>query len=172
MPKNRTIMNEQFMAGVPERLLAHGLNVNSLRHNAVLQKEEWLQFDTVVIEEAMIRLTAFADLLAAGLSFDINNAMGTTVLEWEDMSDMQPAVRSMDGVTRDRSDRVEFSPNSIPLHITHKDFFLNLRHLEASRRLGQSLDLTQARVCSRLVSESLEDALFNGTGLTWDANQV
>lgn len=157
---------------VPTRLITHGLSPASLRHNAVLQKDEWLLFDTAVVEEAKIRLVAVADLMNANQTFNLPNAMGTTVLQWEDMEDMTAATRSMDGITRGNLDRLEFNSNQMPIHITHKDFRLNLRHLEASRKNGTPLDATHARVASRIVSESLEDALFNGTGLTWDNGTV
>lgn len=156
--------NPIAIGSVAQRLLQGGLNINSLRTNAVLRKEEWIQFDTVVVEVARSRLVGVADLVNAGLTFNLSNGMGTTVVQWEQSSDMDPAIRSMDGITRDRDDRVEFTLNNLPIYITHKDFSLNLRHLEASRRLGEPLDTFQSSVCARRVSDSLEDALFNGVG--------
>jgi len=149
---------------VAMRLLQSGFNPLALRTLAVLRKEEWIQFDQKLIEIARQRLRGVADLMGAGLTFPLSNGMGTTVVQWEQVSDMDPAIRSMDGLRRTQDDRVEFNLNSLPIYITHKDFSLNLRHLEASRRLGESIDTTQIATATRLVSDDLENALFNGTG--------
>jgi hypothetical protein len=149
---------------VAQKLLTHGLNLNALRTLDVLRKDEWVHFDEALLEITRQRLKGVADLLSAGLTLPLANAMGTTVVEWERSSDMDPATRSMDGLTRDRDDRIEFDRLAIPIFITHKDFSLNLRSLEASRTLGQALDTTQIEVCTRRVNDSLEDALFNGLG--------
>ena len=45
-----------------------------------------------------------------------------------------------------------------------KDFSINLRALEASRKLGQPLDTTQAAISTRKVTDDLETTLFNGSG--------
>jgi uncharacterized linocin/CFP29 family protein len=133
-----------------------------LRDAAPLQKDEWIQLDTVVLEEAQIRLKGVADLMAKGLTKPVANAMGTTLFQWEDVTDMDPALISMSGLARTPNDRPDFGLNSLPLPLIHKDFDLNLRHLEASRKRGDGLDTFQARVASRLVAEGLERILFQG----------
>lgn len=158
-------VNNQFQANgsVASRLLSNGMDPSSLRTNTVLQKDEWKQLDQVVIETARDRMRGVADLVNAGLTIDIPNAMGTTVFEWEDMSDMTPAELDMAGVTRGEGDRVTFDLNQVPLPIIHKEFHINARVLAASRSRGQPLDTTQAAIASRLVSEKIEDILFNGS---------
>lgn len=151
---------------VAARLLSSGMSINSLRTNDVLRKEEWIQFDQVVVEIARKRLVGIADLFNANLTYSVANAMGTTVLQWEQVSDMEPADISMSGITPGERDRVEWSLKSIPLPIVHKDFNVNIRALEASRRLGQPLDTTQAAMAARLVSERLERILFKGAVIT------
>ncbi len=151
---------------VATRLLESKFNVNSLRTNAILRKDEWVQYDTAVVEVARERLGAVEDLISRGLTFPLGNALGTTIVEWEQMSEMTPAEINMAGVTEGERDRVDFTLKSLPVPITHKDFRLNIRALEASRRLGESLDTTQARLASRLVSESIENQLFNGAAIT------
>lgn len=158
---------------VAQKLLASNFNINALRLNNVLRKEEWLQFDERLIEISRQRLRAVADVLEAGLTLNLANGMGTTVVQWETSSDMDPAIRSMDGLNRDRDDRVEFNINNLPIYITHKDFTLNLRHLMASRERGEPIDVTQIDVCTRRVSDSLEDALVNGVaGYTVAGNTI
>lgn len=147
---------------VAQRLQASGMNVNSLRTNTTLRKDEWKQYDTAVIKAAMQRLSGVADLMSRGLSYTITNGLGKTVLEYEDVSDMNDAEVSMDGVTRGPNDRVIFSMKYLPLPLIHKEFTLSARQLEASRTTGDPLDTTQAELCGRKVSEKLETILFQG----------
>ena len=154
--------------GAVAEQFAAGLSVNSLRTNTVLQKEEWLLLDTAVIKVATERLGAVADLISRGLSLRLPNGLGTTVFQWEDMSDMTAAEVNMDGVTGGEQDRLTFDLNSIPLPIIHKDFWLSRRVLEASRNGGSPLDTSTAEVAGRLVAEQIESILFNGSsGLTF-----
>ena len=147
---------------VAERLLANGMDVNALRTATTLQKDEWIQLDTVVVEVARERLVGVADLINNGLTFNVDNALGTLVVQHETVTEMTAAEVTMDGVTRSTKDRVTFSLVSTPLPIIHHDFQLTARNLAASRRSGQPLDTTMAGEASRQVSETMEDLLFNG----------
>lgn len=147
---------------VAQRLLQSGFNVNALRTQDLLRKDEWVQFDNRVVEIARHNLIGVADLMSRGLTYDVANAMGVTQLEWERMGDLGPAEISMAGVTEGRNDRMNFDLVRMPLPIVHKDFHLNIRVLEASRRNGQPLDTTQAGICARKVSEKIEQMLFLG----------
>lgn len=158
--------------GVAAALLSSGMNVNALRTNDVLRRDEWINYDTTVVEIARERLIGVADLLAAGLRYDLPNAMGTTKLEWEQISDMTEAELSMSGVTPGRGDRQTFELLSLPIPLIHKDFSINIRTLTASRTTGQSLDTTQAAMAARLVSEKTEDLLFNGSNIIGTNNQI
>ena len=75
------------------------LNVNQFRTNDTLRKDEWLEIDRAVIEIARDRLTGVADLVSAGLTINLVNGLGTTVFQWEDMSDMTAADINMEGIT-------------------------------------------------------------------------
>jgi uncharacterized linocin/CFP29 family protein len=150
---------------VATRLLQSGMSVQALRTLDVLTKEEWLLYDTTVIQVARQRLVAVADLLDRGLRFDLANGLGTTVVQWDTISDMDPAEVSMSGVTEGIRDRQLFSLKSLPIPLIHKDFSINIRVLEASRRRGESLDTTQAAMATRLVVEGVENMLFNGNTL-------
>jgi len=148
---------------VAQRLLASRFNINGLRTLDTLRKEEWKQFDDVVIDVARKRLVAVGDLMSAGLTQGINNPLGTTILEWEQASDFTAANVSMDGVTPGEEDRMEFTLQSLPLPIIHKEFRINIRALSASRERGQPLDTTQAALATRLVVEKIEEMLFLGS---------
>jgi uncharacterized linocin/CFP29 family protein len=151
---------------VASKLLATGFNINALRTNDILQKEEWLMFDSKVIEVARKRLVGVGALLGLGLRFDVANALGVTQLQWEQMGDLGPAQVSMSGVTEGENDRLTFALKTMPLPIIHKDFNLNIRHLEASRRDGQGIDTLQAELATRIVTETIETMLFLGSSLT------
>lgn len=167
--KNQT---SQQIGGGPsfQALLASGMSINALRTNDVLQTREWLQYDAAVVEASQMRLSGIADLIAEKLTYNVPNALGTTVVQWDDVTHMQEAEQSMDGISRQQNDRIEFAASSLPVYITSKDFRINLRTLEASRRLGQPLDTTQAADAARRVSEKLEKGLFQGPGITVSGN--
>lgn len=159
-----------------ERMLAalaegRPIRASELRTLDTLRKDEWKAFDEALIEEATIRLRGVGDLLAAGLRIPVPNAMGKTLFEYEKVTDMEAAVMSLDGLARGDGDRQTFSLSQIPLPITHKDFNISLRTLEASRSRGESLDTTQVRTAGRLVAEMLEYTLFNG-GPTFGAAPI
>jgi uncharacterized linocin/CFP29 family protein len=151
------------MSGVGARLLAANFNPQALRTNATLRRDEWVHFDNTVIDIARQRMIGVADLLSRGLVYNLPNALGKTEISWERISDMDPAEVSMAGVTEGRNDRLLFDTAGMPIPIVHKDFHLNVRHLAASRSGGTPLDTTQVAVATRLVTERIENILFNGT---------
>lgn len=140
------------------------LTASELRTCDTLRRDEWIQLDDAMISEAAIRLQGVQDILNAGPSFivKIANGFGTTVFNYETVSDMDPAIVSMDGITRSENDRVTYGLAGLPLPFTHKDFNINLRTLEASRKRGESIDTTQARIAARVVAEKTEEMLFIG----------
>jgi uncharacterized linocin/CFP29 family protein len=130
--------------------------------NATLRKDEWKQYDEALLKAAKIRLNGVADLQSRGLTYNIANGFGKTVLEYEDMSEMGDAQVNMDGVTRGINDRVECNIKYLPLPIIHKGFDINARVLAASRTTGESLDTAQVTEATFKVSEKLEEILFTG----------
>lgn len=150
-----------------ERMLAamkegRPLSPSELRTNDTLRNEEWKAFDLALVEGFRTRLRAVADLIAAGLTTPLSNAMAKTVLEYDKIGDMDPATVSMDGMARSENDRIEFESAALPIPITHKDFFINIRKLMASRLGAEALDTTQIRVSARLVAEEIERMLIIG----------
>src|SRR5262245_10538974 len=127
-----------------------------LRTNETLRDEEWKAFDNTLVEGARTRLRLVNDLIGAGLTIPLPNAMAKTVLEYDLMGDMNPATVSMDGMARSENDQLEFDTAGLPIPITHKDFFINLRKLSASRLGSVPLDTTQSRVAGRKVGEEIE----------------
>src|SRR3954470_23354114 len=123
----------QASGSVAQRLLSGGFNANSLRPaipddarqdaagvfwangmraNATLRRYEWQLYDTAVIEIARRRLVGVADLLSAGLVFNVPDALGITQIQWEQIGTMTGAELSMSGLSQTPNDRQEFSINT------------------------------------------------------------
>jgi uncharacterized linocin/CFP29 family protein len=94
----------------------------------------------------------------------VANSLGKTLFGYERQTDMDDAQISMDPVSRTDYDRGDFDLAQIPLPITHKDWFINLRRLEASRTGGEPLDTVTAGLAGRKVAEKAEQMLFQGAG--------
>src|SRR5512133_1799070 len=75
--------------------------------NATLRREEWMALDAAIQPVARQRLVGVNDLTSRGLVYNLGNPMGTTVLEWHDVTDSMEAIMSMDGVSRAQGDRPE-----------------------------------------------------------------
>ncbi len=158
---------------VAMRLLQSGFNVNALRPNDLLRKDEWIMYDTAVVAVARQRLNAISEFLSRGLSMPLPNALGVTQIQWETISDMTEAELTMSGLPTSERDRVNYELSTMPIPIVHKDFQLNIRALEASRKTGQPLDTTQAELATRLVAEKLESMVFTGApSIVFGGSQV
>lgn len=140
-----------------------GLTAAELRTADVMRDEEWKAFDNQLIVGARERLVGVADLFSAGLTIPLSNGLAKTVLEYDKAGDMEEAIVSMGGESREENDRLEFERAGLPLPIIHKDWYLNLRALLASRTGGDPLDTTYATVAGRKCAEKAEDILFNGS---------
>lgn len=147
-------------------MMANGANM-PLANATSLRKDEWIELDRVVIRAARQRLRAWSDLSAAN-SFGGFNGMSRTVLEHETMSDPGEAIVDMDGLTEGRTDVPRFQLQSLPLPITHSDFYFSSRKLAVSRNTGTPLDTTMAEAAARRVAESIEKTLIGiDTGITY-----
>lgn len=141
-------------------------------NNATLRRDEWKQLDEAVIRTAKYRLGGYQDLIDMGLTYNLGNAMGTTVLEWHDVGDAQEADLTMDGISRSKGDRPNFDTNYLPIPIIHADFEINARALAASRNMGNPLDTIMAEDASRRVSEKLENMLFTDTDYAFGGGTI
>lgn len=154
----------ETMQSFQSKLLANGLNTSELRNNDLLQKDEWIKLDEVVVKTANMVLNVVTDLKAAGLTIDLGG-LGVLISQFETVSSMEGANVDLSGVTEGSGDTPEFNLNSVLIPIIHKDFFLNLRRLLASRRMGEALDTTGIAIATRLVAEALENLVFNGSSM-------
>jgi len=131
-----------------------------IQGNATLRRDEWKQLDEALLEVSRQRLGGIDDLITNGLTYNLGNAMGTTVLEYHDISDAMQAEMTMDGLSRGKGDRPDFNYHYLPITIVHVDYELNTRELAASRNLGNPLDTIDAQMAARKVQEYLEAMLF------------
>lgn len=143
-----------------------------IQTNATLRRDEWKQLDEALVAVSEQRLGGIQDLIEKGLTYNLGNAMGTTVLEWHDVSDALSADLTMDGVTRAQGDRPEYSTNYLPLPIIHADYEINARVLSASRNLGNPLDTTLAERAARKVNVQLENMLFTSTTYSFGGGTI
>lgn len=161
-----------FMSGATgrwagERLLqamkeGRPISAAELRTLDTLPRDSWIEFDEVAIREGMIRSPLVTALIDANLTRPVRNAMGKTMYQFDQVTDMEAATVSLDGLARSDNDRVEFEHGNVPLPITHKDFDIGLRTLEASRTSGEPLDTMQPEVAGRKVGEQIENMTING----------
>jgi len=164
-----------FVSGtVGQRLLASNFDLNVLRPcaeagadglsiNGTLLRDEWIAFDNTVQQVARERLPVVADFIARGLTMQLPNAMGTMSLEWQRVKDdLLDAEVTMTGLTEATKDRQEFDTVTMPIPIFHKEFYYNLRHLQAARRNGRMVDVSHAEVATRKIAELIENTMFNG----------
>lgn len=141
------------------------INVNgkayAIQTNGLLQKDEWISYDSTVRRITEDRLVGIADLQSAGLVYNAGD-LGSTIAEWEASSDMTDAEANMAGVTMTEKDSMAFQLAGVPIPVIRKDFTVNIRRLLASRRVGASIDTMQAALAARKVAEKSEEMLFNG----------
>lgn len=128
--------------------------------NALLRRDEWKQLDDVLVDVGRTRLGGIQDLIDNNLVFNLNNAMGTTVLEWHDVNVEMDAVVSMDGITRSKNNRPVFGHNYLPIPIIHSDYEIGARELATSRNMGNGIDTADAAGAARAVLQKLENMLF------------
>lgn len=138
---------------------------------ASLQYQEWLEIDRTVIEVATRRLVGIADLQSRGLTHPLGS-IGVTVSLWDRSSDMTPANADMAGITQGEEDTPAFLTSQVPVPVIHKDFRVNLRRLEASRRMGESIDVTSSNIAARLVAEKSELMLFSGVPIVVEGGTI
>ena len=150
---------------VATKLLANNMNLSALRTNALLTRDEWKTFDDAIIGVTREELRAVADVINAGLTYQITNALASTSLHWEMSGDTKGAEISMSGKSESANDRPTFTEASMPLPLTHKDWFLNIRTIEAVRSGRSQLDTFLAEAAARAIAVSQEDTLFNGVSV-------
>lgn len=160
--EGRIVRNEETGKPVSDAYMT--INGKAVRAaNATLQYDEWKQIEDAVVPIQRNRLVAVQDLISRGLTTSLpGGGLGTTVVQWQDVSDMTAAEMNMDGATRANADRFEFDTKYLPVPIISKMFQFNARELASSRSRGMPLDTRGAVNAARKIREFEEDMLLKG----------
>lgn len=149
-PVQHPVYRQELIAN----LRARGVD-NPVWNATSLRRLEWEMIDRAVIRASRDRLRAWADISAAN-TYGGFNGMSKSYLVRETMTDVGEALVDMDGLTESRGDSPLFTPDALPLPITHSGFHLSSRTLAESRNTGTPLDTTLAENCGRRVAETIE----------------
>ena len=134
-------------------------------NHASLRYDEWRRLDDAVQRVAEYNLIGIQDLRDQGLVYPLSNAMGTTVLTWQVMSDMGEAMVSIDPIRRGRNDQPDFDTKHLPIPVTYMDYQIGERYLQESRNRGNPISTVDAERAARKVNEQLEDMLFSASAI-------
>lgn len=150
-----------------------GMGIDSPVFNATtLRKEQWTLMDNVVLKAARARLKAWQDLANAN-TYSGFDGMAKTTLEYEAVSDPGEAQVDMDAIVDGRNDAPLFKLRSLPLPITHSDFYFSARRLAVGRNGGTPIDTTMAEAAGRRVAEMVEKTTIGvETGMEFATNSV
>jgi hypothetical protein len=168
--KNGSTKVTVYQGGNPKK--ASSWKTLQVNDKGTLRRDEWKALDEALIGVAESRLTGTQHLINSGLTYQLGNAMGTTVLEYHNVGDALVAELSMDAVTRTKGDRQEFDSVYLPIPIIHVDYSINQRALAASRSLGNPLDTSMAERAGRRVMEKQEEMLFTNTDYSYGSGTI
>jgi uncharacterized linocin/CFP29 family protein len=160
-----------FYKSMPARLLEANLNLDVLRTNTLLHKDEWELLDRRVVQISADVMNAIADLRALGLTTNLGG-LGVLVSQYEQVSDMTDANVNMAVEVDDEEDRLNFPLVGIPVPIISKGFRIDARSLAATRRAGGALDTTHVDTATRKVAEKLEQIFFQGSTVVQRGQQI
>ena len=143
--ENGKVYTTEYVGGDPKKMGSYQ-QVNQSRDrvqtNATLRRDEWKKLDEAILKPSLSRLGGVQDLITNNLTYNLGNAMGTTVFEYHDLDGTAKAAVTMDGVTRGIGDRPNYETKYLPIPIIHVDYEINARVLAASR----SLEIGRAHV--------------------------
>jgi len=146
------------------------LSIPALRALSPLSDKAQILVDRAVVNVGLERLVFVADLLAEGLTYPLDDPLSVMYLEWEQVSKVGTAQRTMSPSARGENQLIDRRVKRLPIYVTTDDFSVGIRTLKASQRVGTPLDVTQVEQATRRVNEALEDAALNG-GTTSDGTQ-
>jgi hypothetical protein len=137
-------------------------NEFAFRSLAPLQDKAQVVIDRAVVEVGLQRLTFVADIMAAGLTYNLTDPLSVAQLEWSSISKIGAAQRTMSPSARGERQMPIVTPYRLPIYLTTDTFELDIRTLKMSQRVGTPLDTTLIKQKTRSVNESVEDAAING----------
>lgn len=129
--------------------------------NSMLMEDEWVEVDRVVLAAQRYPLRVVNDLRSRGLTAPLGG-VGSLEARWYTASQITRATINMTGRGRAERDLPEMYQDGVPVPVISKEFSIDWRTLEASRRLGDGLDMTTLVEAVRVVAEDLEGIVVNG----------
>lgn len=144
------------------RLLEAAEGNDVYRTNAPLPDKAQVQIDRAVVEVGLERLTVVADLMAAGLTYNLTDPLSVAQLEWYSTNKVGAAQRTMSPSARGETGLPILTPNRLPVYLTTDKFEIDIRTLRTSQRAGMPIDTTMIKMKTRAVNEAIEDAAING----------
>ena len=159
----------QFLSG----LVGSGLSIASiraaqlanLRTMAALPADAQRVIDMSVSRVGLSRLTVVSDLMTAGLTYSLPNPLSVLEVQWDSISEAGGAQRTMTPSARGQNQLPGRTSMTLPVYLTTDDFFIGIRTLEASKRVGVPLDMSGIEMATRRVNEAIEDSVINGATL-------
>jgi hypothetical protein len=127
-----------------------------------LQDKAQVVIDRAVVEVGLQRLTIAADIMAAGLVYNLADPLSVTQLEWNTVSKIGAAQRTMTPSARGENSVPIVTPTRLPIYLTTDKFEIDIRTLKASQRTGMPIDDMAVKQKIRSVNEAIEDATING----------
>lgn len=144
------------------RMLEQIMAEPGFRALAPLPDRAQVVLDKVPVEVGLQRLSFVADLMSEGLTYTLPDPLSITQLEWNTVSKIGAAQRTMSPSARGENKLPIMLPYRLPVYLTTDTFELDIRTLKMSQRLGIPLDTAIAKQCVRAVNEAVEDASING----------
>jgi hypothetical protein len=149
------------------------ISIPALRALSPLSDKAQVMVDKAVVEVGLERLALAADVMAEGLVYPLSDPLSVTMLEWETISKVGDAQRTMSPSARGENQMPLRTVHRLPIYLTTDDFSIGIRTLKMSQRVGTPLDTSLIKQATRRVNESIEDAFINGaTTLDGQALQV
>ncbi len=154
----------------------HFVRVNAARGdfvvNSLLTEEEWVEVESQVLTAARYPLRVVQDFRARGLVSRLGG-VGSLEARWYTSSEITAATVNMTGRGRAERDLPEMLQSGVPVPVIFKEFAIDWRTLEASRRLGDGLDMTGLIEATRVVAEGYEGIVVNGnTAVTLNGRPI
>ncbi|HHY54607.1 MAG TPA: bacteriocin family protein [Chloroflexi bacterium] len=130
--------------------------------NSLLTVDEWIEVENQVLQASRYPLKVVEGFRRRGLVKPLGS-VGSLEARWYVSSDITAAGVSMTGRGRAERDLPELRPASVPVPVIFKEFSVDWRTLEASRRMGDGLDMTTLVEAVRVVAEGYENLVVNGS---------
>lgn len=130
--------------------------------NSLLRIDEWIEVENQVLQASRYPLKVVEGFRRRGLVKPLGS-VGSLEARWYVSSDITAASVNMTGRGRAERDMPEVRPASVPVPVIFKDFNVDWRSLEASRRLGDGLDMTTLVEAVRVVAEGYEGVVVGGS---------